>query len=135
MVSYTPFAIVAGTLAIVVSKLASHSAPLRSQRPASVLVVDTESKINDAYMRARFSINVAVWFLAQGSAAADAVWSALEQRQGDTVRTLRTLPDFDAIRLQPIDGRLVLGFASAHDVSGVEIAALLENAGSPPGKV
>jgi hypothetical protein len=32
------------------------------------------------------------------------------------VQTLRTLPDFEAIALRPLGGRLVLGFASAHDL-------------------
>ncbi len=126
MVSYTPFAAVAGALGIVVSRLAAHSAPLHARRPAAVLVVETHTQAGDAYMRARLSIAVTVSPLAADSEHAVAIWSALEQRQGETVRTLRMLPDFDAIRLEPKEGRLVLGFASAHNLSGPQIAAVLE---------
>lgn len=127
-ISYVPFALVGGAFGIVVSRLAAHSAPLVAHRTASVLLVDTQTPISDAYVRARFSIGVSSAPQAAGSPASAAIWSALERRQGETVRTLQALPDFDAILLEPISGRLVLGFASAHDLSGPSIAELMENA-------
>jgi heme iron utilization protein len=127
-VSYIPFATVDGAFGIVVSRLAVHSVPLRARRRASVLVVDGNTDRLDAYTRARLSIGVNVSPHAAGSPSADAIWRALECRHGDTARTLRALPDFDAISLEPIGGRLVLGFASAHDLSGAAIAELMKNA-------
>lgn len=127
-VSYIPFAIAAGAFGIVVSRLAAHSASLRASRPATVLLVDTATPAEDPYTRARFSISVAASPVAPGSASADAIWAALERRHGETVRTLHTLPDFDAIALEPLDGRLVLGFASAHDLSGQAIRQLIGDA-------
>jgi len=127
-VSYIPFAVVGGIFGIVVSRLAAHSAPLLARRPTSVLLVDTETEPRDAYTRARFSIDVSVSPVAANSPSAGAIWSALERRQGDTVQTLRALPDFDAISLEPTGGRLILGFASAHDLSGPAIVELMNNA-------
>lgn len=124
-VSYVPFASVDGAFCIVVSQLAAHTVNLLARRPASVLLVDETSQQGDAYARARFSIGVTAWPNAAGSAKADAIWDALEARQGTTVRTLRALPDFQAISLEPVGGRLVLGFASAHDLGAAAIREML----------
>jgi|ERR1700688_943419 len=124
-VSYVPFAPVDGAFGIVVSRLAAHTANLFSRRPASLLLVDDEAGQPDAYARVRFTIGVTAQTNAPGSARADAIWSALESRQGATVRTLRALPDFQAISLEPASGRLVLGFASAHDIGADAIVELL----------
>lgn len=124
-VSYVPFATVDGAFGVVVSRLAAHSVNLLARRPASVLLVDDDFRQRDAYSRTRFSIGVTPWPSPPGSAKADAIWSALEARQGATVRTLRSLPDFEAISLEPASGRLVLGFASAHDLGAAAIGELL----------
>jgi putative heme iron utilization protein len=127
-ISYVPFAIVGGGFGIVVSRLAAHSTPLLARRPASVMLVDCETPLSDAYTRARFSIAVSVLPQAVGSSRAGEIWSALERRQGDTIRILRELPDFNAVLLEPTGGRLVLGFAAAYDLSGPAIAELMANA-------
>jgi putative heme iron utilization protein len=124
-VSYVPFAAVDGAFGMVVSRLAAHTVNLLARRPASVLLVDDDFQQDDAYARARFSIGVTARPNAPGSAKAEAIWSALEARQGATVRTLRALPDFHAISLEPVSGRLVLGFASAHDLGATAIVELL----------
>ena len=124
-VSYVPFAPVDGAFGIVVSRLAAHTANLLARRPASLLLIDDDAEQPDAYARARFTIGVTAQANAPGSARADAIWSALESRQGATVRTLRALPDFQAISLEPVSGRLVLGFASAHDIGADAIVELL----------
>jgi len=128
-VTYVPFARVDGSFGIVVSRLAAHTADLVARRPASVLLVDDELERRDAYARARFSIQVTASPQAAGSASAGAIWSALEARHGETVRILRELPDFEAILLEPLRGRLVLGFASAHDLRAETIVELLRSAG------
>jgi hypothetical protein len=124
-VSYVPFASVDGAFGVVVSRLAAHTANLLARRPASLLLVDDDAEQPDAYARARFTIGVTAQTNAPGSARASAIWSALESRHGATVRTLRALPDFQAISLEPVSGRLVLGFASAHDLGADAIVELL----------
>lgn len=129
LVSYIPFTIVGVAFGIVVSRLAAHSAPLLARRSASVLLVDSGSQVTDAYARLRFSIAVNTSPEPPGSGSADAIWSALEQRHGETVRALRDLPDFNAISLEPVSGRFILGFAAAFDFSAAAIAELMKNVG------
>lgn len=124
-VSYVPFAAVDGAFGIVVSGLAAHTANLAAGRPASVLLVDDSGRDGDAYARVRFSIGVRAAPNAPRSAIADAIWSALETRHGATVRTLRELPDFAAVSLRPQSGRIILGFASAHDIGAADVGELL----------
>jgi putative heme iron utilization protein len=126
-VSYVPFAPVDGAFGIVVSRLSAHTRNLLARRPASVLVVDPDGDRGDAYARARFSIDVNASPNEAGSARAEAIWSALESRHGETVRTLRVLPDFEAVSLEPGRGRLILGFASAHDVRADAVVDLLRS--------
>jgi putative heme iron utilization protein len=123
-VTYVPFAAVDGAFGVVVSELASHTTNLLARPAASVLLVGDGGQ-RDAYARARFTIGVTASPNAPGSPTADAIWSALEARQGATVRTLRALPDFRAISLEPVSGRLVLGFAAAHDLGAAAIVELL----------
>jgi len=127
--SYVPFAPAGGAFGVVVSGLAAHTANLLARRPASVLLVDDDPAQRDAYARARFSAAVTASPHPPGSAEAEAVWSALVARQSGTVRVLRGLSDFRAVSLVPGEGRLVLGFASAHDVGAAEIVRLLRPAG------
>jgi putative heme iron utilization protein len=125
--SYVPFAPADGAFGVVVSGLAAHTANLMARRPASVLLVDGDSGQHDAYARTRLSVAVTAWPHASASAKAEAVWSALERRQGGTVLALRTLSDFRAVSLAPVSGRLVLGFASAHDLGAAAIVELLRS--------
>lgn len=124
-ISYVPFAPAHGAFGIVGSRLAAHTNHLLANRAASVLLVEDAPEQSDAYARRRCSIIVAARINPAGSEQAGAIWSALEQRQGSTAGILHTLPDFEAISLEPQSARLVLGFASAHDVAAATIAEAL----------
>ena len=128
--SYVPFAVVDGAFGMVASRLAAHTANLLARRPASVILVDDDGPAveqPDAYARSRFSIGVTASPRVRGSFEADAIWSALAARRGATVGIVRTLPDFEAFALRPSGGRLVLGFASAHDL---DVAAIIDEIGA-----
>ena len=129
-ISYAPFAGALGAFGIVVSRLAQHTAHLLAERPAAVLLVGSSiGQLDpyqwDPYARVRFSVDVVPRRQAPGSARAHELWSALEDRHGETVGVLRTLSDFEAIALEPVRGRLILGFASAHDIEADAIREML----------
>lgn len=127
-VTYAPFAAVDGAFGVVVSRLAAHTANLLAHPRASLLLVDTAAAPSDAYACARLSVSVAVHPMDAGSAQAADVWSALEARHGTTVSVLRTLPDFHAILFVPEQGRLVGGFAMAHEMAGATLSEILRAA-------
>lgn len=121
--SYVPFAAALGGFAIVVSRLSAHTPHLLAQRAAAVLVVGDDA--GDPYSRTRLSVDVAPRNYSAGSREAQTIWSALQARHGETVAILHTLPDFEAFALDPKHGRLVLGFASAHDLDAAAIKEIL----------
>jgi putative heme iron utilization protein len=121
--SYVPFAPVLGGFGIVVSRLSPHTPHLLAQRPAAVLLVG--DGVQDPYSRSRLSVNVIPHNSAAASKEAQTIWSALQERHGETVAILRMLPDFEAITLEPKHGRLVLGFASAHDLDAATLKEML----------
>jgi putative heme iron utilization protein len=123
--SYIPFTVAGGVFAMVASRLAAHTANLQARRPASILFVGDDADDGDAYARARFTIGVSAAAAAPGTASAEIIWSSLEARHGPSVSVLRTLPDFSAFELEPIAGRLILGFAAAHDFDRVQLAEMM----------
>jgi putative heme iron utilization protein len=131
--SYMPFAIADDAFGIVASRLAVHTGNLLAHRTASIILVgESADASQDAYARARCSIAVSAQPQPRGSPAGDAIWSALEARHGATACVLRTLGDFEAIALAPQSGRLVLGFAAAHDLDAPAIIAALRAASAQP---
>jgi putative heme iron utilization protein len=120
--SYIPFVFVDGTFGMVASRLAAHTPNLLAGRSAAIILID-DVEHGDSYAQARLSVDVSPLARPRGSAHAEAIWSALAARHGQTVQILRTLPDFEAIALRPVGARLVLGFAAAHDLDAETIAA------------
>lgn len=125
LATYAPFALVPGGLAIAVSGLAAHTRHLLEQRRASVLVLGVASAGVDTYAQPRVTLECAV---RTGRDADEdvALWAALEARHGEVVQTLRTLPDFRPLVLEPSHARLVLGFGAALDVAGPGILRGIE---------
>jgi 8-oxo-dGTP diphosphatase len=121
--SYVPYACVDGSFGFAVSGLAAHAKHLALRYFASLLIVGDAPA--DAYARARLTVSVRARVLAAGTPAAERVWDALERRHGSTVAILRGLGDFTVYASAPEHGRLVLGFASAYDVSRAMLAAAL----------
>ncbi len=107
--SYLPFAVAGAVFGIVASRLAAHTANLLARRPAAIMLVAPSDTAGDAYARPRLSIAVAPLPHAR-------------------VALLRSLPDFEAVALVPVSGRLILGFASAHDLDAAALGRALRHA-------
>jgi putative heme iron utilization protein len=116
--SYVPFAPLRDGFGIAVSGLAAHTGHLATHRKACVLIVSEVSAADGAYARARMSVDVVARPVPSSTEAAATIWSALEKRHGAVATTLRGLPDFCTFVLEPVQARLVLGFASAHTLDG-----------------
>ncbi len=116
--SYLPFAPLLDGLGIVVSRLAAHARNLLERPQACALIVSDKPAQDGNYARARISIDVLARPAAPESEAAALIWTALEKRHGEIVATLRGLPDFSALVLEPFHARLILGFAATYELDG-----------------
>lgn len=125
-VSYVPFALLDEGLGIAVSALAVHTIHLAARPVASVLIVGPPAADDDPFARPRLTIDARAHD-ASGSPSAPPIWDALARRNGPTVAVLRSLPDFRPFLLEPLRGRLILGFAEATDLDGPALATLLRS--------
>ncbi len=126
--SYAPFALVDTAFVIAVSRLAAHARNLAARPDASLLLIGAPSPEGDAFARPRLSVDVQARLAARGSSLSHAVWRALHDRFGATVSTLRDLPDFETLLLEPQRGRLILGFAAARDLDAPSLQEALRSA-------
>jgi putative heme iron utilization protein len=124
-VSYAPFALVDGGFAIAVSRLSKHTADLAARPAASILLTPEAGGNGDAYARPRLAVEVLAQPAPRDSAPSLAIWDALEKRHGATVSVLRLLRDFETLSLEPEAGRLVAGFAAAHDLDAEALQRIL----------
>ncbi|MDX5298949.1 MAG: pyridoxamine 5'-phosphate oxidase family protein [Gammaproteobacteria bacterium] len=116
--SYAPFVWVDDSFHVFLSRLAAHTEHLRQHRRAGVLLIRYEQSCPNHFARPRLSAHCAVEVMdrAQDNEHLENVLNLLQQRCGDTVAVLRTLPDFELMRLQPTHGTLVLGFGQAWEL-------------------
>ncbi len=125
--TYAPFAIADGAIVVALSTLAAHGRHLRARSDASLLLVEEALSGQDAYARARITLAVNAFAIAE-DARRDAAWDALGKRHGATIAVLAGLPDFTLFACAPSAGRMVLGFAAAYDIDAPALAAALRAA-------
>jgi putative heme iron utilization protein len=131
--SYAPFVIHDGAFFVHLSALASHVANLRASPRAGVLLIRDESACEELFARPRLGARCHVHEEPRGSACWEAVLDAFERRFGETAAAVRTLADFGLFRLDPLDGRVVAGFAQARRLDAAALVALLQATPATPG--
>lgn len=119
-VSHLPFAWIDSGFFVWVSSLAEHSAPLHRGSPVEVMILADEAQTPQLYARKRASWQCAVHAVTD-TAAIEAGLDALRARHGEVVSLLAGLGDFRGFRLEPNEGRLVLGFAQAYPLAGLSV--------------
>ncbi len=121
--SYSPFVVDdLGNFYIFVSQLASHTQNLLSNPQASILLIQDEVEARQIFARRRISYQCDVEIVEKDTiesfALLDTTLDTMEQRFGNVVEVLRTLPDFILFRLKPYQGQYVKGFGKAYKLVG-----------------
>lgn len=121
--SYAPFVRDdAGVFYIYVSKMAGHSANLRTNPQASLLFIRPESESPQLFARERAVLNCDVQEIIRGDALYDDRIQRLQNKFGEIVGVLRTLPDFHLFALHPQTGRYVVGFGRTFGINVMDNA-------------
>ena len=103
--SYSPFVIdEQGNFYIFVSQLASHTQDLLDNLQVSILLIQDEVEARQIFARKRISYRCDVEVVGDESSDYTKMLDALENRFGNIVELLRTLPDFILFRLTPTQG-------------------------------
>lgn len=113
--SYAPFVRdQSGCFCIFISDLADHTSNLRSNNQASVMFVRPEAESRNLFARERAVFSCTVSELQPHEAFYQDHLNALEEKFGETVSLLRSLPDFHLFVLSPESGRYIAGFGQAY---------------------
>jgi heme iron utilization protein len=106
-----------GALHTYVSNLSLHTANLRANPRASVLLIEDESTAAHLLARRRLTLRCTASFIARDSDAFAAPMQALREKFGPVMSQLESMHDFHLVRLVPDRARLVAGFGQAYDAA------------------
>ncbi len=107
-----------GAWYVYVSAMAKHYGHLRKACCTSALLLEDEAVAESIFARRRLAVDCSCTLVERDSEEWLLGTGGLEERHGETMGYLKGLTDFDLFRLEPSEGRLVLGFGKAYRVSG-----------------
>lgn len=125
--SYTPFVIDDDkNIYIYVSGLATHTQNIHNHPFVSVLFIEDEVKTKQIFARRRLNFNCTANLVERESEKWQQIVDKFEIRFGELISTLRSLPDFRIFQLTPQNGRFVIGFGAAYNISSDNINQLVQ---------
>ncbi|MFE4107658.1 HugZ family pyridoxamine 5'-phosphate oxidase [Almyronema epifaneia] len=101
---------------IFTSGLSRHTQNLQTNGKASILLIVDESKTVQIFARQRLSYDCTAQLVAKDNTGWTQLCDRFQQRFGNIIEMLRSLPDFRIFQLTPYDGRFVMGFGAAYQV-------------------
>ncbi|OBQ40839.1 MAG: pyridoxamine 5-phosphate oxidase [Anabaena sp. CRKS33] len=125
--SYAPFVIDDDkNIYIYVSGLATHTQNIHNHPFVSVLFIEDEVKTKQIFARRRLNFNCTANLVERESEKWQQIVDKFEIRFGELISTLRSLPDFRIFQLTPQNGRFVIGFGAAYNISSDNINQLVQ---------
>lgn len=103
---------------VYISSLAKHTSQIKRSGMASVMIIEDEADAENLFARKRLTVDCEAEVVVRDSDDWNETMALMEERLGETVSSLKGMTDFDLIRLEPGEGRLVLGFGRAYRVFG-----------------
>ncbi len=125
--SYAPFVIDNNkNIYIYVSGLATHTQNIYNHPFVSVLFIEDEIKTKQIFARRRLNFNCTANLVERETEKWQQIVDQFEIRFGELICTLRSLPDFRIFQLTPKNGRFVIGFGAAYNISSDNINQLIQ---------
>lgn len=103
---------------IFISELARHTQNLQHNPRVSVLLIADESESRQIFARPRLSLQCDAKRISPESDEYPPRLDQMQQKFGNMLGMLRTLPDFHLVKLIPLRGHYVRGFGQAFSFSG-----------------
>lgn len=117
-ISYAPFLPVETVFYLFVSRLSRHTANMQRTGQAAIMFIQPEAEAANIFARKRLIYNCRVTEVFRDDQGYSEVLDAMQDRFGDIVGLLRSLPDFHLMALKPSRGQYVAGFGQAFSVDG-----------------
>jgi putative heme iron utilization protein len=125
--SYAPFVIDDDkNIYIYVSGLATHTQNIHNHPFVSVLFIEDEVKTKQIFARRRLNFNCTANLVERETEKWQQIVDKFQIRFGELISTLRSLPDFRIFQLTPKNGRFVIGFGAAYNISSDHINQLVQ---------
>ena len=115
-ISYSPYVICDGLLHVLLSDLSVHTGNLKSNPRASLLFIESEQDAEKLHARKRITFKVSVEQVARDSDHWRRAFDAMQERFGEIIPLLESLPDFHLFAMNTDCAVLVKGFADAHTI-------------------
>ncbi|WP_071189188.1 pyridoxamine 5'-phosphate oxidase family protein [Trichormus sp. NMC-1] len=117
--SYTPFVIDdTKNIYIYVSGLSTHTKNIYDHPHVSILFIEDEGKTKQIFARRRLTFDCNATLLERETEQWNQIVEQFQERFGEIIEMLRSLPDFRIFQLTPTEGRFVIGFGAAYHISG-----------------
>lgn len=110
---------------IYVSGLATHTQNIHNHPFVSILFIEDEVKTKQIFARRRLIFNCTAKLVERESEKWQQIVDKFQIRFGELISTLRSLPDFRIFQLTPKNGRFVIGFGAAYNISSDNINQLV----------
>ena len=124
--SYAPFVMDGEkNIYIFVSGLSAHTRNLHNTPKASILFVEDESQTKQIFARRRLTFECDAALLPRDTQEWEQVVAEFEQRFGEIINMMRSLPDFRIFKLTPHAGQFTIGFGAAYKISGENLEQLI----------
>ncbi|WP_066375542.1 MULTISPECIES: HugZ family protein [unclassified Anabaena] len=128
--SYTPFVMDdAKNIYIYVSGLSTHTKNIYANPHVCVLFIEDESQTNQIFARRRLSFDCTATLIERESETWKLVVEQFHGRFGEIIEVLRGLADFRIFQLTPSEGRFVIGFGAAYQITGDRLHQLAQVTG------
>ncbi len=124
--SYAPFVMDgAKNIYIFVSGLSTHTSNLYANYKASILFAEDESQTKQIFARRRLTFECDAALLTRETEEWEKIAEEFEQRFGEIINMMRSLPDFRIFKLTPYAGQFVIGFGAAYKISADDLDNLI----------
>jgi len=110
-----------GAIYIYPSHLSAHVRAMIAAGKAAFLVIEDEGAAQNIWARQRMKFDAEIYEIERKSEEFNLVCDAFAAAHGPTMDLIRDFTDFHLLRLQPIGGVMVLGFARAYRLEGAEL--------------
>ena len=116
--SYAPLVWVGDHCYLYLSDLASHTQNLKRCPSISLLLMEDEGRVSNAFARRRITFEAVVVVVEREDPLFAQALAEFRHCFGKVMKMIEPLPDFHLFRLHLQSGRFVRGFAQAYELSG-----------------
>jgi len=114
----TPFVRHDGATYIYPSRLSAHVRAILESGEGAFLFIEDENAAQNIWARKRLKFDSELIEIKRNSDEFNSVCDAFADTHGPTMGLIRDFSDFHLLRLRPLGGVMVLGFAQAYRLSG-----------------